>query len=873
MATLDDEDTRLRSVALQNANSIVRARERAEAELVRTREALRLSQERLTAALSAAGTGTFRWNIQTNTVEWDGNLEGLLGLPPGPGLQSLDAFVASVHPDDRAGVVAGYERCRQRGADFDLEFRVLRPDGSSCWIHAKAKTFVGDDGQPHYVTGACAEVTGRRDASEALRRSEERLRAMFAQAAVGIAVADLNGQFLDINRRFADILGYSADELQQLTFADITHPDDLAATRAFVSRMLSGHIREYSLEKRYLRKDQSPVWSLTTVTLLQGAVGDPQRFLGVIEDITARKQAEDALREETRILDLLNRTGQTVAAKLDLEALLQAVTDAATELSGAKFGAFFYNTTDGHGDAFLLYTLSGAPREAFERFGKPRATALFGPTFRGEAPIRCDDVLRDARYGTMAPHHGMPHGHLPVRSYLAVPVRSRSGEVLGGLFFGHPQPGVFTERTERLIIGVAAQAGVAIDNARLFETTQSLLDSERAARSAAERMSSLKDDFLATLSHELRTPLNAILGWSALLRNAAGDRPDLQKGLETIQRNAQAQTQLIEDLLDMSRITAGKLRLDVQPIAPVSAIEGALESIAPAAAAKGIRIEKVLDPSAGPISGDAGRLQQIIWNLLSNAIKFTPRDGKVQIVLERVNSHVEISVADTGIGIQPELIPQLFERFRQGDASTTRQHGGLGLGLSIVRSLTELHGGTVAMTSAGIGLGTTVTVHLPLSIVHRAAVTPERQHPRGSVPASAGFVPAELAGVTVLVVDDQADARDLIQRVLEECSARVITTSAALEAVELVERHRPDVLLTDIGMPGMDGYELLKHVRALGAHRGGRIPAIALTAFARSEDRTRALRAGFVVHVAKPVDPSELVATVASVAGRVAPEQ
>ncbi len=873
MATLDDEDRRLRSVALQNVHSIELARERAEAELVRTREALRQSQERLTAALHAAGTGTFRWDLQANTVECDGNLEGLLGLTLGPIPNSLDALVASVHPGDRASVVAGHERCRSEGADLDLEFRLLRPDGTIRWIHEKAKSFVGGTGRPQYVTGACADVTGRRDAAEALRQSEERLRAMFTQAAVGIAVAELDGRFIEVNRKFADILGYTADELQRLTFVDITHPDDLAATRALVSRLLAGTIPEYSIEKRYLRKDRSTVWSLTTVTLLKGASGELQRFIGIIEDVTARKQAEEALREETRILDLLNQTGQTVAAKLELKVLLQAVTDAATTLSGAGFGAFFYNTTDENGDSFQFYTLSGASRDAFEGFGNPRATALFGPTFRGDAPIRCDDVSSDARYGTMAPHYGMPRGHLPVRSYLAVPVRSRSGEVLGGLFFGHPDPGVFTERAERLITGVAAQAGIAIDNARLFETAQSLLDSERAARSAAERMSSIKDEFLATLSHELRTPLHAILGWSSILRNATSDRPDLQKGLQAIQRNAEAQTQLIEDLLDVSRITAGKLRLDVQPIFPVSAIEGALESIAPAAHAKGITVAKVLDPSAGPISGDSSRLQQIIWNLLSNAIKFTPKHGKVQIVLERVSSQVEISVADTGAGIQPELIAQLFERFRQGDASTTRHHGGLGLGLSIVKSLTELHGGTVVVRSQGTGLGTTVTVHLPLSVVHRAAVSPDRQHPRASPLAIAGFAQVELSGVTVLVVDDQADARDLVQRVLEDCSAKVMTASSAVEALELVERHRPHVLLTDIGMPGMDGYDLLKRVRALGVDRGGKVPAIALTAFARSEDRTRALRAGFVVHVAKPVDPSELVATVASVAGRLDQER
>ena len=712
-------------------------------------------------------------------------------------------------------------------------------------------------------------------AKEALRESEERLRAMFNQAAVGIAVASLDGYFLDMNRKFTEILGYSADELQRLTFSEITHPDDLENTTASIRQLLAGFISEFAIEKRYLRKDGSRIWSSTTVTLLKDAAGQPIRFIAVIEDITLRKRTEAALQEETRVLELLNETGKVLASTLDLHALVQAVTDAATELSGAQFGAFFYNTTDDTGDAFLLYTLSGAPREAFEKFGRPRATALFGPTFRGEPAIRSGDVLKDPRYGTMAPHHGMPQGHLPVRSYMAVPVRSRSGQVIGGLFFGHPQTDVFTDRSERLIVGVAAQAGIAIDNARLYEAAQkaaedrkALLESERAARTAAERMSDIKDEFLATLSHELRTPLNAILGWSQVLRGGRSDSVDYNKGLETIERNARVQTQLIEDLLDMSRITSGKLRLDVQPLQAASFVEAAVETVRPAADAKGIRVETLLDPAAGPISGDPGRLQQVVWNLLSNAIKFTPKDGKVQIVVERVNSHIEISVADTGVGIKPEFIPHLFERFRQGDASTTRKYGGLGLGLSIVKSLVELHGGTVWVRSAGVDQGTTVTVQLPVTVVHRTPTAGERQHPRASDTSPGPFIAEELAGLTVLVVDDHADARDLVRRVLEDCHAEVFTAGTAEEALALVEAHKPDVLVSDIGMPDADGFELLRRVRALGPKRGGKVPAIALTAFARSEDRTRALRAGFLVHVSKPVDPSELVATVASVARR-----
>ncbi len=712
-------------------------------------------------------------------------------------------------------------------------------------------------------------------AKEALRESEERLRAMFNQAAVGIAVASLDGYFLDMNRKFTEILGYSADELQRLTFSEITHPDDLENTTASIRQLLAGFISEFAIEKRYLRKDGSRIWSSTTVTLLKDAAGQPIRFIAVIEDITLRKRTEAALQEETRVLELLNETGKVLASTLDLHALVQGVTDAATELSGAQFGAFFYNTTDDTGDAFLLYTLSGAPREAFEKFGRPRATALFGPTFRGEPAIRSGDVLKDPRYGTMAPHHGMPQGHLPVRSYLAVPVRSRSGQVIGGLFFGHPQTDVFTDRSERLIVGVAAQAGIAIDNARLYEAAQkaaedrkALLESERAARTAAERMSDIKDEFLATLSHELRTPLNAILGWSQVLRGGRSDSVDYNKGLETIERNARVQTQLIEDLLDMSRITSGKLRLDVQPLQAASFVEAAVETVRPAADAKGIRVETLLDPAAGPISGDPGRLQQVVWNLLSNAIKFTPKDGKVQIVVERVNSHIEISVADTGVGIKPEFIPHLFERFRQGDASTTRKYGGLGLGLSIVKSLVELHGGTVWVRSAGVDQGTTVTVQLPVTVVHRTPTAGERQHPRASDTSPGPFIAEELAGLTVLVVDDHVDARDLVRRVLEDCHAEVFTAGTAEEALALVEAHKPDVLVSDIGMPDADGFELLRRVRALGPKRGGKVPAIALTAFARSEDRTRALRAGFLVHVSKPVDPSELVATVASVARR-----
>ena len=403
---------------------------------------------------------------------------------------------------------------------------------------------------------------------------------------------------------------------------------------------------------------------------------------------------------------------------------------------------------------------------------------------------------------------------------------------------------------------------------RAEDERRQLLESERFARAEAERASSTKDEFLATLSHELRTPLSAILGWAYILRSRRMSEAELHEGLEVIERNARMQTELIEDLLDMSRITSGKMRLDVQPVEPATFIEAALETVRPAAEAKGITLGKLLDPAAGPVMGDPNRLQQIVWNLLSNAIKFTGKDGRVQVLLERVSSHVEITVADTGIGIKPEFLPHVFDRFRQADSSATRTAKGLGLGLSIVKHLIEQHGGSVHVTSPGEGQGATFSLQIPLTVVHRKTEPGERIHPKGIGGITTDFKRSDLSGVTVLVIDDQADARDLIQRVLAQCDARVITAATAAEALRAVETERPDVLVSDIGLPDVDGYELLRRIRALGHAKGGRLPAIASPPLPAPRTALGPLRAGFLVHVSKPVEPAELVATVASVVGR-----
>lgn len=402
------------------------------------------------------------------------------------------------------------------------------------------------------------------------------------------------------------------------------------------------------------------------------------------------------------------------------------------------------------------------------------------------------------------------------------------------------------------------------DQKRAADERAALLESERVARSEAERASRLKDEFLLTLSHELRTPLNAILGWSQMLRRGKADAAKTAHGLDIIERNVRVQAQLIDDLLDMSRIISGKLRLNIQHVELGSVIEAAFETVRLSAEAKDIRLQKVIDPLAGIVLGDPARLQQIVWNLLSNAIKFTPKSGRVQVVLERVSSHVEISVIDTGQGIKLEFLPYVFERFRQADASTTRNHGGLGLGLAIVKHLTELHGGSVRAKSAGEGKGATFVVTLPLVVVHPQEVEPEDFGWETAKSAAVEYEEPTLNGLKVLVVDDEPDARALVKCILEERNAEVMTAGSAKEALKALSCERPDVLVSDIGMPQDDGYQLIRKVRALPPDQGGKIPAVALTAYARSEDRKQALLSGYQMHVAKPVEPSELIAVVAS---------
>jgi PAS domain S-box-containing protein len=430
------------------------------------------------------------------------------------------------------------------------------------------------------------------------------------------------------------------------------------------------------------------------------------------------------------------------------------------------------------------------------------------------------------------------------------PIRDHEGNIIGVVL-------VFRDITQR----------------KYFELERErLLTDAQAAQQEAEEANRLKDEFLATASHELRTPLTAVVGWSRMLRGGKLDQETSARALEAIERNADLQTRLIEDLLDISRIITGKLMLDRQPIEMAPVISDAVNTVRPAAEAKHITIETSFYPQAEPVLGDANRLQQVVWNLLSNAVKFTPKGGHIYVALHRMDSEIEISVRDTGEGIGAEFLPYVFERFRQADGKTTRKHGGLGLGLAIVRHLVELHGGTVKALSDGPGLGAMVSIRLPILGVYAARSKKPAGASASSQEGSEWLTiegPPKLGGVNVLIVDDDRDTRQMLNAVLSQCDANVVTVASADEALREIERLKPDVLVSDLGMPEQDGYELIKKIREIESQMEAKaIPALALTAYAKAEDRVRALADGYQVHLSKPVEPAEFVLVVANLAGR-----
>ncbi len=848
-------------------------------EQVRTREALRAqadtireSEERYRAFIQHSSEGIWRLEFSPpidislpvdaqvaaayhngRFAECNAVMARMYGLTSPHDLvgETLDFMLPASDPAARAYLAsiieAGYRVS-------DVESKERDADGKAKYF-SNSMTGVVSDGRLHRMWGSQRDVSERKEAE----RAQAYLAAIVGSADDAIIAKDLNGIIQSANAAAERVFGYSTAELVGKPVLMLIPPERHGEEDHILAQLRAGkRVDHFETVRR--RKDGRLIHVSLTISPVHDATGTIIGASKIARDITEIKAAD---RERVRLLEenaaitaALNDVGAIVASDLDRDKVVQAVTDAARELTAAAFGAFFYNVLNEAGESYTLYTISGAPKDAFAKFPMPRNTEVFEPTFKGTAVVRSGDITKDPRYGHNPPYRGMPRGHLPVRSYLAVPVRGRSGTVIGGLFFGHPEPDRFTDVHERLAMGVSSWAAVALENARMY--------------AGAQEASRLKDDFLASLSHELRTPLNAILGYARMLRTGILGPERYDKGIETIERNATSLTQMVEDVLDISRIVSGKLRLNVQPVEFPDIVRNAVDAVTPAADAKAVRVETVLDPQAAPVSGDPERLQQILWNLLSNAVKFTGKGGKVQVRLERVNSHVEVAVSDTGIGIAPDFLPHVFERFRQADAAIASARSGLGLGLSIAKQLTELHGGTIEAASGGVGTGATFRVKLPLMIVHPTRDESERVHPRSPSGLTA-IGSGDLKGVHVLAVDDDADALSLLSELLNAAGARVSAAHSAEEALRHLDTEPPSVLVSDLGMPIADGFALIEQVRR---HRNPivrRIPAAALTAYARSDDRMKALRAGFQIHLAKPIDPAELVTTVAALVKRLAP--
>ena len=651
----------------------------------------------------------------------------------------------------------------------------------------------------------------RKGAQQREREGAERLQLALSAGQLGDWSWDLDTNRVTMGTRAAECFGLP--DIREITWTELikrVHPDDRAGARQAVEVALRDK-SDYDIEYRVIRPDGSEAWLASRGRGVYDEDGNATGMIGVVHDVTDRKKLELI---QHRLAAVVESSDDAIVSK-DLKGIVQTWNSGAERIFGYS---------------------------AAEMIGTP-ILRLIPPELRNEEAT----ILERQRRGERIDHYETVRvtkdGRRIDVSLTVSPIRDSRGIVVGA-------------------------SKVARDITARKRAEQELLEAERRARSEAERISFMKDEFLATLSHELRTPLNAIVGWAQVLRNRPHGDSDVREGLAVIDRNARVQAQLIEDLLDMSRIISGKVRLDNQRVDLQDVVRAAIASVRHLADAKDITVQLELDQQAGTVWGDPNRLQQCVWNLVSNAIKFTPSGGRILVTVARMGGHVELTVADNGQGIAPAFLPHLFERFRQADSSTTRYHGGLGLGLSIVKSLVDLHSGSVRASSEGLGKGATFCIELPAM----AASAPVPEVP-SDLPMHAGATPSaidrpSLDGLVVLVIDDERDTLDLVRRVLADCGAKVFVAESARAGLEMLLREKPDILISDIGMPEEDGYTLIRQVRALKARQGGKIPAAAVSAFARPEDRTKALRAGYQMHLAKPVDPTELTAVVASLATR-----
>jgi len=765
-----------------------------------TRE-LTASEERFRAAVHA-----------TSSILWTNDADGKM-CGPQPSWTSFTGqqrheyegygWVSAVHLDDAQESLDVWRATVRAQRTYVFEHRLRRFDGAYRTCSIRAVPVRDSHGAIREWVGVHTDITDQRQFEQSLQESETRFRHLSDNAPVMIWMTRSDGHCEYRNARWYAFTGQKQEDALGLGWLEAVHPDDAAHTeRAFLDANASQ--RPLHVEYRLRRSDGEYRWCIDAASPRSTVKGEFLGYIGSVVDINDRKRVQDALASEKKVLELI-ATGSSLSEVLDT--IVRSV-------------------------------------EAQSNDG-----------------MLCEIAIDDSVRLPASPRSALAEGGQ------LNPILASDGKVLGVVGTHYLRAHPPSPHDLALTRSATHLAGIVIERHLVDRQLRDSFDAEHRARSLAERANRMKDEFLASLSHELRTPLTAILGWSQIIKLKPNVAPDLRKATEVIERNARVQSKIIEDLLSMSAIISGKLRLEMQTLDVRTALSAALDTARPAAEAKRIRLDANLGTSAEfSVRGDSNRLQQILWNLLSNAIKFTPEDGSVTVRAQRNGSHVEVSVSDSGEGIAGDFLPFVFDRFRQADASSTRRHGGLGLGLSIVKQLVELHGGSVTAHSAGSGRGTTFTMSLPSASPSAMQELPVPRTEMRVQPPTAHNPSRRtpLAGMRVLVVDDDCDARELLKELLEQSDASVTTADSADEALRLMRDATFDILVSDIGMPGQDGNQLMRRIRSLEKQHGGDIPAVALSAYALPEDRRRALDAGFQIHVAKPVDPRELIAALAS---------
>ena len=684
--------------------------------------------ERLQLAFAAGELGDWSWDARTDVLTLGRRAAEVFGVPlsaPITWSQLRDRLPPPESARDRTCV----EKALADRADYRIELRFDHPSGQARSVALRGRGIYAEDGAPVGMTGVVQDITERIQAEEV----RDRLSALVSSSEDAIISKTLDGIITTWNGAAERMFGYTAEEMIGKPVALLIPPHQRDEEPMILQRLRRGEGIEH-YETVRMRKDGTLLDVSLSVSPIVTPTGTIVGASKIARDITLQRQTEEALREETRMLELLNVTGQSIAAQLDLEGLAQTVTDAATALSGARFGAFFYNVTNPQSESFPLFAVSGAPREAFERLGLPRNTSDFEATFRGEEVVRCADITKDPRYGTMSPHPGMSEEPLPVRSYLAVPVMSRTEEVIGGLFFGHPEPDVFTERSERLVLAVAAQAAVAIDNARLYEAAQTEIRHRERAEAALRETDRRKDEFLATLAHELRNPLAPIRQAALISKSPAATDAQKRWSHEVINRQVRQMALLLDDLLDISRITRGTLELRTEMTDLATVVGAAVETARPAIDAKRHVLSIDLPSERVLFAADPLRVAQVLSNLLTNAAKYTDPGGQIRLRAASEAGTVTLSVADSGIGIPADALAEVFAMFSQVKSGQDRSEGGLGIGLALSKGLVALHGGTIEVKSAGVGQGSEFVVRIPMR--NLAASPPSTRINRRSNPPS-----------------------------------------------------------------------------------------------------------------------------------------